>query len=194
MKASILALTVVAMLGSAAPRIALGQANLPSTLQDLKIKTDQILAKDTLTVSFAPGSSELTESERNNLSAAITAVKNSATISSAVVAGWADRQYPEVKDQVLEKSERKLAETRVTNVKNALIDFGVTKVETHSMAEHPTWLGKLLNTKDTMLKGEGKIKSEKDEQTAMIGKILRENGGPSKVVVVIRRQGSQAAH
>ena len=164
------------------------------TVQDIKVKTYEILGKDTATVSFAPGSSDLSESEKKNLAAVVNAVRNNANISSAIVAGWSDLDYPQTKGLKLGKAERTLAEARIKKVKSALIDLDVKLVTTHSMAEHPSWLGKLLNTEDTKLKGEGKITDANDHLTEAIGKIMRENGGPGKVVVIVRRQGDMTAH
>jgi hypothetical protein len=186
------ALTAITSLTT--PHLATAEPVADVTVQDLKVKTYEILGKDTATVTFAPGSSDLSESEKNNLAAVVTAVRNTATISSAIVAGWSDLDYPQTKGLKLGKAERALAEARIKKVTSALSDLGVKSVKTHSMAEHPSWLGKLLNTEDTKLKGEGKITDANDHLTEAIGKVIRENGGPSKVVVIVRRQGDVTAH
>src|SRR5690606_38329831 len=108
---------------------------------------------------------------------------------TVVVAAWSDREFPESKDKTLSDADRKLADKRAESVKTALRNMGLAKIETHSMAEHPGWLARTFNTKDAQLKGEGKVKNSDDLVVAELGKKLREEGGPGKVVVFLRRAG-----
>ena len=194
MKYAIIKVSLATIIGVVTPRIAVAQTAPTSVIQDIKIKSYEILGKDTVTASFAPGSSDLQQSDRQNMAAVVAAMRNSSVIGSAIVAGWADHEYPASKGQQLGKAERELANARIGKVKNALYDLGVKPVDAHSMAEKPTWLGSLFNSEDTKLKGAGKVRNEEDELTTAIGKIIRENGGPGKVVVIIRRQGDKTAH
>ena len=194
MKDSLIAMIFVTILSNTAPTVVFSQTSASSVIEDIKTKSYEIIGKDTVTASFSPGSAELTESDRKNISAVVAAVRNNAVIESAIVAGWADHEYPATKGQQLGKSERELANARIEKVKNVLFDLGIKPVEAHSMAEKPTMLGSLFNTEDSKLKGVGKIRNVEDEQTAAIGRILRDNGGPGKVVVIVRRKGDKTAH
>jgi hypothetical protein len=192
--AKIVLVAITANFWSMTPRIAIAETTTTTLIQDIKTKSYEILGKDTVTASFAEGSSDLKDSDRQNISAVVTAVRNNAVIESALVAGWGDHDYPVAKGQRLGKVDRDLASARVAKVKSALFEIGVKSVDAHSMAEKPTWLGQMFNTEDAKLKGGGKIRDANDELTAAIGQILRESGGPGKVVVIVRRQGDKTAH
>lgn len=194
MKSSIASILLVTSLGALTAGVASADTSVSSAVQDIKTEVYELLGKDTAIVTFEPGSSILSESERKNLAAVVSAVRNDANISLAIVAAWADKEYPATKGQQLGKAERQLAEARVAIVKEALDNLGVKTIETHSMAEQPSWIGKLLNTEDTKVKGEGKVKDANDQLTAEIGRILRDKGGPGKAVVIVRRTGDQTAH
>ena len=161
---------------------------------DTRVQYYEFLGKDTATVAFASGSSTVEPGEQKNLTDVVTAVRNGAVIASAMVAGWADQDYPVNKGQSLSKAQRKLADARIAAVKKELEKVAVPKIETHTMAKQPTWLSKVFHTEDSVVKGEGKIKDANDQLTAELGKILKDKGGPGKVVVIIRRQGDRTAH
>jgi hypothetical protein len=161
--------------------------------QELKTKFYEILDKDTVAVDFKNKSSALTDDERKNIEAVVNAVRSDSKVSSVIAAGWADKEYPANKGQSLAQSERNLANARTAAVKDALKKIGIDTVEAHSMAEQPSWIGKLFNTKDAVVKGDGTVDNANDKLTADLGRILKENGGPGKVVVIVRREGDYQA-
>lgn len=181
-------------LGTVPAAVAAPETPVSTAIQDIKTKVYELLGKHTATVSFEPGKSTLSAGERQNLAAVVAAVRQDATIGSAIVAAWSDQEYPASKDQSLAKAERQLADARLASVREALTNLGVSSVETHSMAEHPSWFSRLMNTEDTKVKGEGKVKDANDEMIMEIGKLLRDRGGPGKAVVLIRRVGDRVAH
>jgi hypothetical protein len=163
--------------------------SVEKSVQEVKTKVYEILDKDTVTVEFKAKSSALAEDERKDLEAVVNAVRADSKVSSVIVAGWADKEYPATKGESLGSAERKLAKARSESVKAALNRIGVKTVEAHSMAEQPSWIGKMFNTKDTVVKGEGVVDSADEKLSADLGRILKENGGPGKVVVIVRREG-----
>ena len=107
---------------------------------------------------------------------------------------WADREYPQKKGKDLSKGERDLAVARADHVAKVLKGFGVSKIEMHSMAEHPSWIAKTFNTDDAKLKGEGKTNALDDAAIERIGRQIRLKGGPSTAVVMVRREGKLQSH
>ncbi|MCX6116515.1 MAG: hypothetical protein NT027_03165 [Proteobacteria bacterium] len=172
--------------------LAAPNANPATTSQELKVKLYEMLGKETAVVNFAEGSSAISETERLNLSAVVSAVRVNSTISKAIVASWADKNYPTAKGQRLSKAERRLADARNESIKTALTNIGVQTIDSHTMAEQPNWISKVFNSEDSMIKGEGKITDPNDLFSAQVGNLLRERGGPGKSVVIIRRAGDQS--
>jgi hypothetical protein len=194
MKSSIISLAFMTVVLPLTSTVVFAEQPASTAVQDAKTKVYEMLGKDTATLSFENGSTALSEAERQNLAAVVAAVRANATISSAIVAAWSDRDYPANKGQRLGRDQRQLAEERVSSVKKALESLGVAHIETHSMAEQPGVFGKLFNTEDTMIKGEGKVEDANDRYNDDIGHILRDHGGAGKSVVIIRRLGDQSAY
>ncbi len=188
--------TVLLTAGFTCPAVLFAAADNtePSAAQDLKSKFYELLGKDTASISFTAGSATVSEGERKNLAAVVAAVRADANIATAIVAAWSDKNYPESEGQELSKADRKLAYDRAKATEKVLQGLGVKSVEIHSMAERPTWLGKLFNTEDAKLKGEGVLRDANDQLDHDIGKILRNNGGPGRAVVVVRREGDRTVH
>lgn len=194
MRLSIISIFLAASLGSITVKYASADTTVSSTVQDIKTKFYELLGKDTATVAFKSGSSVLSESERQNLAAIVSAVRMDATVSSAIIAAWSDKEYPATKGERLSESERSLADARLAVIEGSLLSLGIKNVETHTMAQHPSWIGKLLNTKDAKVKGEGTVEDANDQLATEIGQVLRDKGGPNKAVIIIRRVGDNTAH
>ena len=194
MKKSIFSAVISVGLMSFVAGTSFAETTTSSAIQDIKTRVFELIGKDTATIAFAPGRSTITDSERKNLAAVVAAVRADSTINSAVVASWADKEYPATKGQKLGKKERDLADARNKAINEALLGLGVNTVETHTMAEHPTWFATTFNTNDSKVKGEGKVEDANDQVIAEIGRVLREKGGAGKGVVIIRRAGAKAAH
>jgi len=194
MKASIISIALLSTLAPLTTSSVFAGQGEPSAVQGAKTKVYELIGKDTTTMSFEAGSANLSEAERQNLAAVVAAVRANATISSAIIAAWSDKEYPTNKGQKLGSDQRQLAEDRATKLKKALNSLGISDVEAHSMAEQPGMLGKFFNSTDTMVKGEGKVDNANDRYNEEIGEILRDHGGPGKAVVIIRRVGDQSAY
>jgi len=194
MKTYISAIILSSCIAGFSSTASFAQTVVPGAVEDVKTRVYEAIGKDTATISFEKGKHVVSESERSNLAAVVSAVRSNADISKAVIAAWSDKEYPMKKDQALEKSDRRLANQRAESVRESLMNLGVRDVEIHSMAEHPNWFGRLFNTEDTVVKGEGKIKDINDEHIAEIGRVLRDKGGPGKAVVILRQKAAKSAH
>jgi len=194
MKLSAYLLFVAASFGSWTPGPAMAEPSMSAAVQDVRTKVYELFGKDTATVSFESGRANISEEERRNLAAVVSAVRADATIASAVVGAWSDKDFPGNKGQQLSTSERRLADERVAAVKDLLINLGVSSFETYTMAESVSWMGRLFNTDDAKVKGEGRLGDANDQVAAEIGRVLRDKGGPGKAVVIIRRAGTLMAH
>jgi hypothetical protein len=194
MKTHLIFIALLSSLATLAPSDVFAEGDEPQAIQDAKTKVYEMIGKDTTTLSFEGGSTNLSEADRKNLAAVVAAVRVNATISSAIIAAWSDKDYPSNKGQKLGSDQRRLADERATKIRKALNSLGISEVEAHSMAEQPGMLGKLFNTTDTMVKGEGKVDDPNDRFNEEIGEILRDHGGPGKAVVIIRRVGDQSAY
>jgi hypothetical protein len=181
--------------------VALGLGNAPvfadtagKAVQDLKTKAYDLLDKDVTTIKFGNGVSTLTANERGQLKAVVDAVRDDTKVDRVIVAAWADEELPSGKDAQLSQAARDLADLRAKNVKAVLGELGVDKVDVYSMADQPGWIAKAFNTNEAQVKGEGKVADANDEAAAKLGKLLRDKGGPSTAVVVVKRVGELAAH
>ena len=194
MKLSIVSIFLAASLGSLPMSQVSADTTVSAAVQDVKTRFYEIFGKDTVTVAFVSGSSVLSENERKNLMAAVAALRNDSRLSSAIVAAWSDKEYPATKGQHLSKSDNHLADARNSVIKKSLSSLGVKSIETHTMAQHPSWIGKLFNTDDAKMKGEGVVNDSHDQLINEMGQVLRDKGGPGKAVVILRRSGEQAAN
>lgn len=157
--------------------------------QTMTAQKDQAHDKQTHVINFANSSSALEENQKQNLEVMINDFRRDAKIASVIVSGWADREYPTKKGQTLSYEQRTLAKERIEMVEADLKRMGISSIETHSMAEQPGWMNKMFNSKDTVMKGEGYVDSANDKLVSDIGKILNSQGGPGRVVIIVRRVG-----
>lgn len=191
-----LALTspLVAASGDASQALEAAKEKVTAAVDDAKTKIFQWLDKEHVTLNFKTGSTTLPQNEIDELKTLVDASKNKAAIEKVIVATWSDKEYPAGSGEKLSDADRKLAEQRADTIKKALSSLGVAKVETFSMAEHPSWIAKTFNTEQAKVKGQGEVKSADDALASEIGKKLRENGGPGTAVVLVRRAGDFSTH
>ncbi len=151
------------------------------------------LDKDMTVIQFEANSTALEDIQRLNLESLVNHVRRDEKILSVIVSGWADLDYPTAKGQTLGLDQRALARERIDKIFSELRKIGIDTVELHSMAERPRWIDRMFNTRDAIMKGEGYINSANDKLIVDIGKILNANGGPGKVVIIVRRSGDFVA-
>ncbi len=163
-------------------------------VQDAKTKVFELLDKKHVTVNFKNSSATLEQSEIDELKTLLEANKGQGAIERVIVATWADKEYPAGKGEKLSEADRKLADQRAEGIKKALTSLGITKVDTYSMAEHPSWISKAFNSEQAKVKGEGAVKSADDQLASEIGQKMRDKGGPGTAVVLVRHAGDYSAH
>lgn len=95
--------------------------------------------------------------------------------------------YPEQGKQLSDK-DKKLADERSKNVKKVLSEFGAKDIDTYSMAEHPSWIAKAFSTDEAEIKASTRGKKVEDRTSANIAKTLKTKGGPSTVVISVKRE------
>ena len=177
------------LFGTAAP----AETNVKAQAEKLQAKIYELLDKDITTVNFKKGSSNLSNAEISSLKSLVTAAKKNGVVEEFVVAAWSDQEYPTAPDQKLTVKQRDLADKRNDQIKNVLKEADSGTVSTYSMAERPSWIAKTFNTEDAQVKGAGKNSSADDQAEIHIGKRLRDKGGPSKAVVVVKYKEITAA-
>jgi hypothetical protein len=148
-------------------------------------------SKNLLVVHFDANKADVADSERLKIQHAVNVVKNEGTIKSVLVAAWSDKDYPQTKDEMLTRDDEHLAKVRANAVKQVLQDAKVgANVRTFSMAVYPSWLARIFRTDEAKLKQAVPAslggRSRDDLALEYYGKMLRDRGGPTTAVIVIR--------
>ncbi|MBY0472559.1 hypothetical protein K2X30_15450 [bacterium] len=141
----------------------------------------------TITLYFDKGSDTLSASAQKALDQFV-AESRPGGISRFVVAAWSDRPFNQTRD--LPNSQKDLAGKRLDHINDYLKDNlnSSAKVDKYNMAERTNWLSKTLNTreaelKDTIASGNNQVEFSKQEFL-----LFKNNGGPSKAVVVVKTE------
>lgn len=138
-------------------------------------------------ISFEPGSAVLSQDSKDKLKNAIRDARASGKIKKIETAVWSDNEVP-IAGENLSKADRELASRREKVVKSYLKDnLNISSiVQTHNMAERPSWFAKAFNTTDAELKEATNRQKPvvKEEEY----RVFKENGRPSVAVVVIKRK------
>jgi len=160
-----------------------------------KVQTEiyDILDKDLTTVKFEKGSSTLSDTERRTLRAMVTAVRDDTKIENIIVAAWSDSDFPSKEGTKLGAAEKKLADQRAEIVKSVLTELGVSNIKVYSMAEHPGWIAKTFRTDEAKVKLSLNGKHVEDRKAEVVAQTLQSEGGPSSVVVLVKRATSVSA-
>ncbi len=151
-----------------------------------------ILDKDILSIQFAAGSADLPEADRTKIIAMIQATKEEAKIKKIVVAAWSDKPLPAA-GKSLDKADRELAMKRLDMLKSVIKEQGFTNIETHNMAKQANWVEKTFGLSDAQVKKHMQGDQTEDLKYQKLSQSLEEKGGPSRAVVLIRRELIQNA-
>lgn len=131
--------------------------------------------------SFPKGSSELTETAKQDLRQVIDQAKRSGDIKDLKVITWGDAEYPSKEEKKLSSTERDLVKKRNKAIRDYIKTYNnEIDVETYSMAERPGILKEMLNTPDVRVK--------RSLETAGIqssGKTVRAPAKASKSVIMV---------
>ena len=194
MKVMNTSLKLMMALGLTAGSVAFAETTPKEIAEKVQAKVYELLDKNISTITFTEGSSNLSDTEQSSLKALVTAAKANGIVDKFVVASWSDQEYPTGKDAKLSSKQRDLADKRNDAIKRVLKAADANDVDTFTMAERPTWIGKTFNTEDAQIKGAGKANDMEEAQVTSIGRRLRDKGGPGKSVVVVKYKPNTAAH
>ena len=188
LKLTVLGLALVAgyaQAQTAAPAVQVGEGRI-------QYKVYEILDKDMTSINFDNASNKLTAAELQKLSNFVATTKNEAKLDTILVAAWSDKDYPSTGK--LSSAEQKLAGRRADAVKAALKKAGASSVSTYNMTERPNWLQKVFSTKTAEVKGGARTHALTNDVVESLGKRLRSDGGPGKVVVVAKFKDEVVSH
>lgn len=131
------------------------------------------------TVSFQPGASALSTESKIQLQNFVKRAKEVGRIDEVKVAAWSDNPAPKEGEE-LSKQDKELAAQRAASIQEYLKDLKVKAGDTYNMAERASWVSRLFHTDSAKLKEE----LNKDGTTKDEFQIIKNNGEPSKVVVL----------
>lgn len=155
---------------------------------------DEITGKDRTVINFAEGSALLSDQGRTELTALINAVRNTSSIKETLILAYSDLDYPRLQKSDLPAKSRRLAQDRAEAVKSRIEQIGGKDITIHNMAKKSTWFEKMWISSDAQVKSEAREKKSDadgdDSFYQILGERLKKDGGPGKVVVVIRHQGN----
>ncbi|MGE0171893.1 MAG: hypothetical protein AB7T49_03875 [Oligoflexales bacterium] len=160
------------------------------TVRKLETKAYDLMDKDITAIKFEKGNTQLSESEKASLKSVVEAVRGDSDIDKIIVASWSDESLPKNQKVDLSKTSRDLAEKRGEQVKTVLKDLGARDVEIYSMAKQPSWIGKTFGSEEAKVKESMEGKKVEDREPKTIAQVLEEKGGPSKAVIIVKRESS----
>jgi hypothetical protein len=155
-------------------------------IQATKMVLFELVDKESIKVNFKSGSAEVSVGEQNDLKALVAARQKKGPIARVIIAAWSDKDYPARKEEQLTAQDRSLALERGANLVSVLKGFGISNLETYSMAEYPAWISTTLTIKTSKAKGSNTNKDQDDARTQEIAKKLKNRGGKGKAVVLIQ--------
>ncbi|MGZ3652335.1 MAG: hypothetical protein ACXVB9_17800 [Bdellovibrionota bacterium] len=146
-----------------------------------------------ITVAFEIGVFALSKPDKDKirglLREARAKAKSKGSIERVLVAAWSDKKFPR-EGQSLQREDRELAENRASVISNFLrYELEVDNIDSHNMAEPPSWLARTLKSSDEKLKSN----FERHAATFPLAKdafqIVREVGGAGRAVIVVEEVG-----
>lgn len=151
------------------------------------------LEKESVAVEFPKGSSVLSASDQTRINDLTKAWKQEKDIDKIIVAAWSDEPYPAQGKAKLSEASRDLAEKRADTVEDFIEKAGISDVDTFSMAEKPNWFQKAFATDAAQIKGAASNKGIDSLNEDRIRKMLDAKGGPSKAVIIVKRDTNRQA-
>lgn len=149
--------------------------------------TFDTINKEYIVINFADGSTNISAYQRDKVRAFIDSIddKSGAVL---VLSAWSDKPSLDEKATNQSKEDKTIAQRRLDAL-NEFINRSRTEmsVETHNMAIDPTFFSRLVKTNDAKLKEGVQGKGVADSQVASVVEVLRDNGGPSRAVLVLKR-------
>lgn len=170
--------------GLVGPMAVAGEAE--KLLERAQTEVYDFIDKDITKIEFAEGSATLSEAEKIGLRALVKSVRDDSRVEGIVVAAWSDHHYPEV-GKKLSDADVELADRRQRSVEAVLDELGIYNISTYSMAEHPSWIGKVFFTEESKVKKSIEGEEVEDRDAVALAATLQNRGGPSSAVVIVKR-------
>lgn len=152
------------------------------------LATGPVLAGDnvmgSITLTFAPDATFLNARQRNVIDQALQQLAYGDVELDVNMAVWADQDFPGVKNSLSEE-QQELAEERIESIEEYLEDqrIEIDDMDAYNMAHGSNWFARVFNMADFKTA----ITEGTDDRLLEERKyrIFKEEGGPSKAVVVL---------
>jgi len=166
-------------------------SELKTAKESMQQSLYEITGKDTAVIHFKKASAHLSESDLSELKTTLNAVREDAKVKEILILAYADSPYPHDRKDDLPQASKKLAAKRADAVEAQIKKFGGKDIKVYNMATKANWFEKTLVTSTAQVKQEATTRpANQDADDAFyqaLGKHLVTQGGPGKVVVVVRR-------
>ncbi len=142
--------------------------------------------KHNLTLTFDTGKSGLTASDKSSLDDLVKALPSERKRLRVTIAAWSDKPFPIEDGAKLTSADEKLAEKRLETIfKHLKSKVKFHSIEKVNMAKKANVFANFFSTDDAKMKSAFEGAEASKPWIAYEAKQFRENGGPSKAVVVI---------
>ena len=168
--------------------------NADNYAQEALSKAYEIIDKNIEVVSFEVGDADISDLAKTSVKALIDA--NKSQLERVVLASWSDKKLDAAK---LDSADEELAAKRAENMSKYMREtLKIDSIDTYNMAVRPNWFEKTFNMdeaklKQAIMKGTVLLEDQNKEIVAM-ARAFSENGGPGKLVVVVRVKGGKLSH
>ena len=188
---------VIGQTDAGAPAAEPSEANTSAVTSDMPLENQNPkinnLDHSFVVINFAANSSTLSNKQKQTLKNSLDLARNDGTqLDRVIVAAWSDSALPLTADIKLPDAAVKLADERARNIENVLKEFGASRVDTHSMAEHANWFERLFNTNDSQIKET--VPNHGNAENSSLTEQLVSQGGPQKALVLIIREKAMLSH
>lgn len=160
--------------------------------QQAKQQVSQAMSDDPqkVVVEFDKGQAQLSKDARNKLREAAKQAKQAGEIDKAYVAAWSDQPFPG-QERPEDDQAKELGDQRVENIEQVLEQAGVDEIDTFNLAEKTSLLAQWFSTDEAELKSQFARSAEEEQMTEKDFQVIKEEGGPSKSVVIFRVKSQQ---
>lgn len=142
--------------------------------------------KDFVVVDFASGQVVLTELQKEKLKALVNSSDVDKQRLQVIVSAWSDKSFPVENAADQTGNDRQLAQQRLDVIRSFLLtNNSDLTIDSHNMAKRTGVIGRLFNTQDAKLKESVAGQPVSDPNMAKAAEVLRDNGGPSRAVVML---------
>jgi hypothetical protein len=150
-----------------------------------------VIDKSDYKVSFKNGSAVVDQSSKNSLKGLFRSLKGELIGAEIVIGAWSDKDFPLDPNTSLTANDAALAKARAESVERAIKKLGIqTKIQIINFGEQNTLLSNLFRlgsdapeVKDAVQSG-----ATDSRKIAAVSQHMKDKGGASKAVVLVRRE------